>query len=95
MTDKLIRRFQIKGTIVDDSKFIQTRETYYKEILAMMKDKGYIPLLDLDPVWDTSYNPDKQNYSCVYTWQGEYVGESAWDFAGKIGQKLIPIPPSK
>lgn len=95
MTDKLIRRFQIKGTILDDSKFIQTRETYYKTILAMMKDSGFVPLLDLDPVWDTSFNPDEENYSCTYTWHGEYVGEKAWDFAGKMGQKLVPTPPSR
>lgn len=95
MTDKIIRRFQIKGTILDDSKFIQIRETYYKEIVAMMKDNGYVPLLDIDPVWDTRYIPKDENYKCTYTWHGEYVGENAWNFVGKMGQKLVPTPPSK
>lgn len=95
MTDKIIRRFQIKGIIADDSKFVQLRETFYKEIVATMKDNGYVPLLDLDPVWITEYNHAEKNYNCVYTWQGEYVGENAWDYEGKAGQRLLPTRRTK
>lgn len=93
MTDQIIRRFQIAGTVADDSLFPQLRVTYYNNIVTMMKDQDYVPLLDINPVWKTQYNGN--SYDCIYTWHGVYVGERAWEYAGVTDQKLILMHRSK
>lgn len=95
MTNKIIRRFQIPGEMKNDASLIQTRATVHKAILEMMKDSGYVPILDIDPVWETSWHFEKDSYTFTYTWQGEYIGDDAWKYEGRAGQKLVPTPQSK
>lgn len=94
MTKQLIRRFQVTGQFLG-SKIVQARETQRKNLLSMMKDEGFVPLFDLDPVWEQSWVKE-DTYEFVYTWQGVYVGEErAWQTEGVSGGKMIPSPKTK
>jgi hypothetical protein len=94
MTAQMIRRFQMRGLIVEDA-FVQIHDnqTHARVIITMMKDEGYVPLLDVNPVFLTSYiGGDKFEFS--YTMQGVYVGrDKAWQSEGMLDGKLIPSTP--
>lgn len=92
MTSQLIRRFQVRGKFKGD-RLIQTRETQRRELVNSMKDEGYVPLYDLDPVWEQSWE-EEDVFSFTYTWQAVYVGEEkAWQTEGIYGGKEIPSTP--
>jgi hypothetical protein len=68
-----IKRFGIEGTIIDDSKFIKAREMYEHLLISDMREKGYVPMLDVGPFWSTVWNGLSYDFkSSVY---GVYVGK--------------------
>jgi hypothetical protein len=92
VTNQMIRRFQLPGTVAGN-KIVQSRDTCRKELITMMKDEGFVPLLDVDPVWEQSWVKDDV-FEFVYTWQGVYAGEEkAWLIEGNLGGKMIPSTP--
>jgi hypothetical protein len=94
MTAQMIRRFQMRGWIIETA-FVQVydNQTHARVVIAMMKDEGYVPLLDVNPVFLTDYRGgDKYEFS--YTMQGVYVGrDKAWQTEGMLDGKLIPSTP--
>lgn len=57
----------------------------------MMREEGFVPLLDVDPVWEQSWVKD-DIFEFIYTWQGIYAGkDEAWLIEGNLGGKMIPI----
>ena len=94
MTAQMIRRFVMTGEYTE-TKLISTRTTVRSFLTNMMKDDGFVPLLDVDPVWLSDYRGgEKFNFS--YTMQGVFVGkDKAWQIDGVMDGKLIPSPPGK
>jgi len=89
MTNQIIRRFQLPGTVAGD-KIVQSRDTYKIAIVNWMKIEGFAPYLDIDPVWEQQW-VEEDVFEFVYTWQGVYVGEErAWQIEGISGGKQIP-----
>lgn len=92
MTAQLIRRFQMDGKTSSDN-LGQKQETWRLAILAMMREEGFVPLLDLDPVFRWIWVKEDE-YGFTYTWQGVHVGkEKAWQTEGILGGKMIPSTP--
>lgn len=88
MTTRMIRRFVMTGEYAE-TKLIQTRSTVRSFLINMMKDEGYVPLLDVDPVWQNDYRGGER-YLFTYTIQGVFVGkEEAWQIDGVMDGKLI------
>ena len=85
----MIRRFAIEGEFVE-SKFVQSRQTYRSLLLNMMREDGFVPLLDVNPTFITTWLGGEK-YKFSYTMQGVYVGkETAWRTDGMMDGKLIP-----
>jgi hypothetical protein len=56
-----------------------------------MRDKGYIPVLDIQPQFNVKYNEEKDYYSFNLVMYGMYLGKSkATKYEGFSGQSLIP-----
>jgi hypothetical protein len=56
MTAQMIRRFQMRGWIIEDCLCaIHDNQTHARVIITMMKDEGYVPLLDVNPVFRQLY----------------------------------------
>lgn len=92
MTTQMIRRFQIDGVLAETK--MQTAQSSARSLLiGMMKDDGFTPLIDVNPVFQTTYKGgDKYDFSL--TMHGVYVGkDKAWQTAGMIDGKLIPSTP--
>jgi hypothetical protein len=74
----------------------KTREALVRTVDGMMRDEGYIPLYDVNPVWSTDYKGGDK-FTGSYVAQGVFVGEEkAWQYKGMMDGKLVPsTPPSK
>lgn len=89
MTDRMIRRFKVDGLLTETTMYDAQLATR-RLITGMMKDDGYVPLLDLDPVFKTHYLGGER-YRFSLTMHGVFVGKDiAWQFAGMLAGKLIP-----
>lgn len=90
MTHKKITRFQLEGTIKDDSDIVRLKERYVQTLQGDMRMDGYVPLLAIDPAFSTVY--DGKNYTFLLTIHGVYVGKNkAQAVYGIDGQKEIPM----
>lgn len=68
-----IERFGFSGQINDDSDFIRLRAQFESLVITQMRDDGYVPVLDLGPLFSTKYHKDG-TYTFVLTVYGVYVG---------------------
>jgi hypothetical protein len=92
MTDKMIRRFRLDGLIVETA-FVRSASNLRLELMNQMRDEGYVPVIDISPVFKTNYlGGERYEFSLVM--HGVYVGEEkAWVTAGMLDGRLIPNTP--
>lgn len=92
MTSQMIRRFTYVGEYLE-TKLIQTRQEMTTAMVVEMKDEGFVPLLDVNPVWSTDYIGGER-FRFIFTMQGVFVGkDKAWSLLGVSDGKLIPSTP--
>lgn len=85
----MIRRFRIDGVIGDDSDFIRLRSQYENLLTQHMRGEGFVPVLDLNPVFLTSYENDKYTFALIM--YGMNVGkDDAWTVEGVSDGKRLP-----
>lgn len=91
MTHKNIKRFSIVGEFQSDAEIPQTRTTYEQFLTKDIRYQGYIPVLDLDTAWSTSYDIEGDRWFFTLTIQAIYVGKrKAKQWEGISGSSLIP-----
>lgn len=89
--NRKIKQFGFSGVIADDSAIPRMREQYRKMIEDGMREDGYVPVLDLDPIFNISYNEDKNTYDFSMYIHGVFVGKKkSKEYHGYSGQRLIP-----
>ena len=89
MLKKNIKSFIVSGVIKDDSAIGRVRQMQEKLLLEDMRDRGYVPVLDLDPQFSISYNESRDNYSFYLEMFGVYVGKKkALEIEGFSGQQF-------
>jgi hypothetical protein len=90
---KKIKDFSMDGQIADEADFVRLRGQYQNILDHYMRVKGYVPHLDLDPVFTTSYNG--KSFEFKITYYGIYIGKAkAKCYIGVTGTKLIPMIPT-
>ena len=90
MLKRNIRSFLISGVIKSDSKIMKAREDYERLLVQDMRDRGYVPVLDLEPQFSIKYNELKDNYSFFLEMFGVYVGKKkATEIEGFSGQQFF------
>ena len=91
MYPRKIHDFWMNGIIKDDSKFQSSRENYERLLVQQMRDKGYVPVLDMQPQFNIKYNESKDQYTFNLVMYGMYIGKKkAFEYEGFSGQSLIP-----
>lgn len=89
MTSQLIKRYVRAGVMTSD-RLEQSKETFRLDILAEMKDEGFAPVIDLNPVFSWVWIKDEL-YNFTYTMQGVFVGkDKSWQTEGVSDGKRIP-----
>jgi hypothetical protein len=82
---KDIKRFPLDGLMNDDSDFIRLRAQFETLIVHQMRDGGYVPVLDIGPLFSTKLLDDG-HYEFELTVYGVYVGrKKAWKVEGMDG----------
>jgi hypothetical protein len=85
-----IREFHIDGLIEDDSAIPKIRERYENILIDIIRSKGYVPHLDIEPAFSLEY--DQEKYKFLLTIYGVYVGRSkAQCYLAVSGNNLIPM----
>jgi hypothetical protein len=91
MYPRKIHDFWMSGVILDDSVFQSSRENYERLLVQQMRDKGYVPVLDMMPQFSVKYNQDKNEYGFNITMYGIFVGKKkAFKLEGFSGQGYLP-----
>jgi hypothetical protein len=93
---KDIKKFPLDGRINDDSDFIRLRAQFETLMIHQMRDGGYVPVLDIGPLFSTQLEKDG-HYTFVLTIYGVYVGKKkAWIIEGMDGGgKYLPRSTAK
>jgi len=89
---KKIERFGFDGVIGDSADFIRLRSQYEALVVDQMRHDGYVPVLDLGPLWSTKWDKNKESYAFDLTVYGVYVGKKkACNIEGMDGSgKYLP-----
>jgi len=91
---KRIKEFHIDGAIEDDSSIPKIRERYEIILVDMMRSKGYVPHLDVDPAFSLEYTGER--YLFLLTIYGVYIGrQKAQCYLAVSGNNLIPMDITK
>lgn len=96
MTHQMIRRFSLEGQ-VDDGNIEKGRRNLERTVEEMMRDSGFVPLLDLQPAWATWYDEANEQMHFKLTMHAVFVGEGqSWEIDGITGTKRVPrsTPPA-
>lgn len=88
MTAQMIRRYAIEAQYAE-STHVMAKDAARRTLIGMMKDDGYVPLYDVNEVWQTAYlGGDK--FTGTLTMQGVHVGKDvSWQTDGMVDGKLI------
>ena len=92
MTHKQIKRFQMEGTIKDESDTIRLKAQYIRMIYWDMRQAGYVPILDLDPSFSLEFDSFSNIFSFKLTVHGVFLGTAkAKKTYGITGNREVPL----
>lgn len=74
MTDKNIKRFSFDVWVKDSGTFANRYDAHLKLFAEGLRSKGYIPVLDIEPVTKVLYDQAKEVFHYTITIQTIYVG---------------------
>jgi len=85
-----IKRFSLEGIIHDDSQIMRLKAEYVRLLWTSMRMSGYVPRLDVDLDFTTSYNEKAQYFEFELSVYGTYLGKrkSEW-ILGLDGSRAI------
>lgn len=92
-----IKKFLLTGEMSDDN-VVQTKQRLVEAQEGVMRDEGYVPVLDMEPQFTLSYLPELKKYTFVLTMYASYAGKDrSWSTGGVMGGKMISkyIPADK
>ena len=93
---KRIERFGFDGEIGDSKDFIRLRSQYEAQVVDQMRSDGYVPVLDLGPLFSTKLNKKTMTYSFELTVYGVYVGKKkACNIEGMDGHGTFLLRPTR
>ena len=91
MAHPTIKKFAVEGELIDDSYIPSKRTEFESFLLKDIRDRGYIPVLDLDTVFSTTYNAEADRWFFLLTMYAVYVGRNrSCHIEGISGNKMIP-----
>jgi len=93
---KPIKRFSLKGNILDEALTPRLKTEYIKLLLLEMRFSGYVPRIDIDPDFTIEYNNTIEIFTFKLSLHGVYVGKkkSEW-IIGIDGTQVISTAQSK
>lgn len=91
------KKYFLSGIIPDDSQLISRRSASEYWLIKEMREAGFVPMLDQEPIWKTLKRKDN-SYTFELSIYAVYVGkDNSWTIEGMdaTGKMLPRIPPTK
>jgi hypothetical protein len=86
-----IYNFDLEGEVSDDN-LVKSKEQLIRAVEDGMRDKNFIPVLDLDAQFTLKYNKDKELYDFKLTVYG-VESEDSWNEKGIMYGKILKSSP--
>lgn len=83
-----IEKFTLDGEVADNN-LVEHKERLIMSLETVIRDKGFVPVLDIDPQFSLDYIPQESKYNFKLTIYGVEVKENAWQIAGLMNGKVI------
>lgn len=87
-----IRSFVAEGAVKDPGHLINKQPYEESRLKEIMRNKGYVPVLDITPTVETEYIEEKGTFKYQITVFGTKA-RNAWDYEGWLSGRLIPATP--
>ena len=88
MRYETLKPFTISGSILETA-LVEEKYRLEGELSKLLRDSGYIDVLDLDPDWSLWYDQEEVSYRFSLVMYGVEC-DRPWDYAGILGGKKIP-----
>lgn len=84
-----IKRFSLEGQVLE-ANLAKYKDFLVGHIEIMMRDQGFVPVLDIDPQFTLDYIREYEKYNFILTVYGAPVDrDMVWSVGGTMGGKLI------
>lgn len=70
-----IKEIVLTGTYKDDKDILKIKDQYQSLLEDKMRAAGRVPVLNINPLWRTSWDNDKEHYDFEITMFGVYIGK--------------------
>lgn len=89
-----IKNFHVKGEAADQETVLRLRKQIEDHLEDEMREKGYVPSLDITPEIYWSYNEETEKFNYVIVKYGAFVGKrKAKKMLGLLGPHPIMKEP--
>ena len=88
-----IRSFVAEGAVKDPGHLINKQPYEEKRLRDIMRNSGYVPVLDITPTVETEFVKDKGTFTYQITVFGTKVSGDPWEYEGWLSGRLIPATP--
>lgn len=72
---KAIKRFSLNGIIHNDALIGRLKDEYVRLLISEMRLSGYVPRIDIDTDFTTSYNETAETFQFELSLYGIYTGK--------------------
>jgi hypothetical protein len=87
-----VKRFPLEGAITDDLNVVEHKARLVHFVEGVMRDEGYVPLLDMEPQYNQWYDAVGEHYEFKLSVYGVYVGkDKECRIAGMMNGKPIAL----
>lgn len=93
MANRKVHKFGFDGRAIDVETIVAKHQEWTRQFINSLRDRGYVPLLDIDPAVSMWYDEPTETFEFTVTVKAIYVGKKkAWQIEGISEDKLIPRP---
>lgn len=75
LKSKSIKHFVVEGVAVDQEAILRLKRELEDRLVDMMREKGWVPVIDLLPQMYWDYDQDVQNFRYEIVIYGSFVGK--------------------
>jgi hypothetical protein len=87
-----IKRFSIDGVAVDGEAILRIRKELEDRLIEDMRERGYVPVIDILPQLYWEYNKDQENFSYTISVYGVYLGKKkSKQILGVLDNKYLKV----
>lgn len=77
-----IKLYEVDGQALDNAWIARNREMLDKHVVDDMRANGYVPVLDIDPTFVSTFDHETETFKFTVGIYGYQMGEKAYEYMG-------------